>query len=99
MDVEADLAEIRQPFIPTPITPEQIEQLFTSSKILSDKNIVFESMGDSAGICEADHVWRLILPRKIYCVTFYPEVCDRMPFLRLMSYGEPLFKEIFESIN
>ncbi len=98
MDVEADLAEIRQPLIPTPITPEQIEQLFTSSKILSAKNIVFESMGDSAEYCEADRVWRLILPRKTYCVTFYPEVYDRMPSLRLMSYGDPLFNEIFESI-
>jgi SNF2 family DNA or RNA helicase len=34
MDVQADLKEIRKPLVSSPITPEQIEALFTNSQIL-----------------------------------------------------------------
>jgi hypothetical protein len=46
MDVKADLAEIRLPLVSSPITSEQIEELFTHSQILLAANIFFESKDD-----------------------------------------------------
>jgi hypothetical protein len=86
MDVEADLAEIRQPLQPTPITPEQIEKLFTNSKILRANQIFFEAIGD--------RIWQLSYLNKTYSVTFYPDVFEEMPSLRLLNFGEPLFQKL-----
>ncbi|MEQ8463999.1 MAG: hypothetical protein RIC07_10570 [Coleofasciculus sp. E1-EBD-02] len=46
MDVEADLQDIRQPIPPTPITPETIEQLFTTSARLKSDGVEFEPLRD-----------------------------------------------------
>lgn len=90
MDVEADLEDIRKPISPTPVTPETIEQLFTASTILRSCGALFESKGE--------HTWQLTYKGRNYRVTFYPEVFDERPSLRLMSFGEPLFEELLENI-
>jgi hypothetical protein len=86
MDVEADLAEIRQPIVQTPVTPEQIEKLFTNSKIFQANQIFFEARGD--------RTWQLSYLSKTYSVTFYPDVFEEMPSLRFLNFGEPLFYKL-----
>jgi SNF2 family DNA or RNA helicase len=91
MDVEADLAEIRQPLQPSPVTPEQIETLFTNSKILRGKRIIFEALGD--------RTWQLFDRQNTYRITFYPEVIDEIPSIRLLSFGDPLFEMLIALIS
>jgi Helicase conserved C-terminal domain len=86
MDVKADLTEIRQPLASSPITPEQIEDLFIYSQILLAANIFFELKGD--------RIWELTYKNKIYSVPFYPEVFDEKPSLRLMTFGDTLFEQL-----
>ena len=90
MDVQADLKEIRKPLVSSPVTPEQIEALFTNSQLLLAQNIFFESKGD--------RIWELTDKDKNYLITFYAEVFDEKPSLRLMSLGEPLFQKLLEII-
>jgi SNF2 family DNA or RNA helicase len=90
MDVEADLEDIRKPISPAPVTPETIEQLFTTSAILESCGALLTS--------KSDRTWQLTYKGLNYGVTFYPEVFDEMPSLRLMSFGEPLFEELLENV-
>lgn len=90
MDVEADLAEIRKPISPAPTMPEAIEQLFTSSMLARAAGIVFEQA--------EHHTWRLTYQQQNYTVTFYPNVFDASPSLRLMSFGDPLFEELLRQV-
>jgi len=89
MDVEADLQDIRQPIPPTPITPETIEQLFTTSARLKSEGVEFEPL--------RDRIWQFTYQGQHYNVTFYPDVFDEMPSLRLMSFGEPLFEQLLNT--
>jgi hypothetical protein len=99
MDVESDLEDIRKPISPTPVTPETIEQLFTTSTILKSCGALFESKSDrKKGGGEANRTWQLTYNGRNVSVTFYPEVFDEMPSLRLMSFGEPLFEELLENV-
>ncbi len=88
IDVEADLAAIRKPITPTPFTIEQIEQLFTTSALLKSKGVVSEALGDRA--------WQLTFQGKKHTVTFYPEVFEAKPSLRLMNFGDPLFEQLIK---
>ncbi|HEY9769970.1 MAG TPA: helicase-related protein [Coleofasciculaceae cyanobacterium] len=90
MDVQADLKEIRKPLVSSPVTPEQIEALFTNCRMLIAENIFFESKGN--------RVWEMTYKNKVYSVTFYPEVFDENPSLRLMTFGDYLFQKILEVI-
>ncbi len=90
MDVEADLEDIRKPISPAPVTPETIEQLFTTSTILRSCGALLTS--------KSDRTWELTYKGRNVSVTFYPEVFDEMPSLRLMSFGEPLFEELLENV-
>jgi hypothetical protein len=99
MDVEADLEDIRKPISPAPVTPETIEQLFTTSTILRSCGAFFESKSDRPkGGGEANRSWQLTYKGWNVSVTFYPEVFDEMSSLRLMSFGEPLFEELLENV-
>ncbi|HBB35650.1 MAG TPA: helicase [Cyanobacteria bacterium UBA8803] len=89
MDIEADLEDIRRPIPPLPITPETIEQLFTTSTILQSCSVLFES--------KSERTWQLTYKGQNYSITFYPELFDEMPSLRLMSFGEPLFEELLSN--
>lgn len=89
MDLDADLAEIQKPITSSPFTPEFIEQLFTSSAILTTSGVQFER--------KSGRTWQLIYKGQNYTVTFYPNVFDEMPSLRLMSFGDPLFEELLNA--
>ncbi|MDB9344567.1 helicase-related protein, partial [Nodularia spumigena CS-588/06] len=91
MDLDADLAEIQKPITPSPFTPEIIEQLFTSSAILTARGVQFES--------RSERTWQLIYQGQNYTVTFYPDVFDEMPSLRLMNFGEPLFEKLLQVVE
>ncbi|MCC2691616.1 helicase-related protein [Nodularia sp. LEGE 04288] len=91
MDLDADLAEIQKPMTPSPFTPEIIEQLFTSSAILTARGVQFES--------RSERTWQLIYQGQNYTVTFYPDVFDEMPSLRLMNFGEPLFEKLLQVVE
>ena len=93
MDLEADIAEIQKPIAPSPFQPESIEQLFTTSVIFNNQSILFTRIQDK------DKVWQLLYKGNIYNVTFYPNVFDEMPSLRLMSFGDPLFEEILQKVR
>jgi hypothetical protein len=86
MDLDADLAEIQKPIISTPFTPENIQQLFTSSEILRANGVKFEK--------STEGVWRLSYKEQNYLVTFYPNIFDEISSLRLMNFGDPLFERL-----
>jgi len=88
LDVEADLEEICQPIASAPITTEAIEQIFTNSALLKSSGAVFETA--------SRRTWQLIYKGQTHAVTFYPEVFDQNPSLRLMNFGYPLFKELIK---
>jgi SNF2 family DNA or RNA helicase len=91
MDLDADLAEIQKPIPPTPFTPESIEHLFTTSTILKSTGVIFQLNGE--------RTWLLIYKGKEYQITFYPDVFDEMPSLRLINFGEPLFAELLHLVQ
>ena len=93
MDLEADLAEIQKPIHPTPFTPETIEQLFTTSAILKTCGAIFTPSQQSTGASQ-QKTWDLAYQGYNNTVTFYPDVFDKMPSLRLMTFGDPLFEEL-----
>ncbi|MBW4646162.1 MAG: DEAD/DEAH box helicase family protein [Goleter apudmare HA4340-LM2] len=84
MDLDADLAEIQKPIPSAPFMPEIIEQLFTDSAILKACGVQFER--------RSERTWQLNYKGQDYTVTFYPNVFDEMPSLRLMNFGDPLFE-------
>jgi len=90
MDVEADLAELRQAIAPSPVSAEDLEQLFTTSKLLQANGANFEK--------EDDSIWKLIYKSQAYLVTFRPAVFDEHPSLRLMTFGDPLFESLLSAI-
>jgi len=65
---------------------DAIENLFTTSLILKSSGVTFEPKGERK--------WLLTYKGKKYMVTFYPDVFDETPTLRLISFGEPLFTEL-----
>ena len=87
MDVAADLEEISKPIPPAPVTPEAIEQLFTTSTLLRACGATFQQSGH----------WQLTYKGQKYSVTFHPHVFDEMPSLRFMTFGDPLFESLLES--
>lgn len=90
MDVEADIAEIQKPIPLSPFASEEIEQLFTTSQILNSKGIKFEKT--------LDKVWNLHFQQQKYQITFYPDVFDEFPSIRLMSFGDPIFEKILNCV-
>ncbi|WP_319421500.1 DEAD/DEAH box helicase [Pleurocapsa sp. FMAR1] len=86
MDVQADLKEIQKPLVVSPITSEQIEALLTNSQMLIANDIFFEPQGD--------RIWELTYKNEVYIVTFYVNVFDKKPSLRLMNFGDPLFRQL-----
>jgi len=96
MDLDADLAEIQKPMTPTPLTPQMIEQLFTCSEIMQAIAVSFIPQTESSN---QHRVWQLAYKGQNYTVTFYPDVFEEMPSLRLMSFGDPLFEELLQKAH
>jgi len=88
MDVEADLAELRKPIAPAPVSAEDLEQLFTTSKLLKAAGATFEQEGNG--------IWTLTYRSQSYRITFSPTVFDEHPSLRFMSFGELLFEGLYQ---
>lgn len=91
MDLDADLAEIQKPIPATPFTPESIEHLFTTSTILKSTGVIFE--------LKDEKTWLVTYKNREYMITFYPDMFDEVPSLRLMNFGEPLFAEFLQMIQ
>lgn len=90
MDMDADIAEIQKPIPASPFRPESIEQLFTNSIILKNFNVIFAPAQNKA--------WKLTYRRNTYNITFYPQIFDENPSLRLMNFGDYLFEELLELV-
>ncbi len=88
MDMDADLAEIQKPIAPSPFTPQNIEQLFTTSVTLKNCHVIFTP--------SQQKTWQLTYQGNIYNITFYPHIFDETPSLRLMSFGDALFEELLQ---
>lgn len=73
---------------PTPFTPESIEHLFTTSTILKTAGVIFQPKDEKT--------WLLTYKNREYMITFYPNMFDEIPSLRLMNFGEPLFAEFLQ---
>jgi SNF2 family DNA or RNA helicase len=86
MDVEADIAEIQKPIAQSPFSSDAIEQLLTNSLLLKSKGVEFNK--------ESAQIWQLVYQQSNYRITFYPDVFDEFPSLRLMNFGDPLFEQI-----
>ncbi|MBW4507166.1 MAG: hypothetical protein KME64_11730 [Scytonematopsis contorta HA4267-MV1] len=91
MDLSADIASIQKPIISAPFTPLSIEHLFTTSAIFQSMGIIFSRAGDK--------IWQLTYKGQSYNVTFYPEVFDEMPSLRLMNFGDALFEKLLQAVG
>ncbi|EAZ90669.1 hypothetical protein CY0110_32015 [Crocosphaera chwakensis CCY0110] len=85
MNVDADLAKVRQPIPSSPLTCQDIEKLFTQSHILKSKGTEFRKIDNN--------IWEVLYQHQTYQVTFYPDNFDEFPSLRLMTWGEPLFEK------
>jgi SNF2 family DNA or RNA helicase len=90
MSVESDLEYLRQAIASSPITCEKTEELFTNSVIFPSIGVEFIETGD--------RTWQISHKGKTYNVTFYPDVFDEFPSLRLMSLSEPLFEYLLLSL-
>ena len=86
MNVDADLQLINKSIPPSPLSPEQVEEIITNSRLLKSKGIEFEP--------QDNNTWLLNFDKKSYRVTFYPDIFDEYPSLKLMTIGEPLFKQL-----
>ncbi|MEB3309750.1 MAG: helicase-related protein, partial [Snowella sp.] len=90
MNVESDITEVRQPLTPSLMTPKEVEQLFTQSLILKKRGFKF--------LEENKRIWTIKQDKTHYKVTFYPEIYDEHSSLRLMTYGDPFFKQLLTII-
>lgn len=86
MNIEADSVELGASFPSSPISLQEIERLLTTSVVLKSKGCIFEPT--------AKRIWLLTFEGSKYSVTFYPEIFDETPSLRLMNFGDPLFEKI-----
>ncbi len=97
IDVEADLAEIRQPIVSTPFTTEQIEQLFTRSALLKSKGAILEATCNYASrSAGSNRTWQLTFQGKKYTVTFFPNVFEAKRSVRFLNFGDPLFEQLLQ---
>ncbi|MBE9215086.1 DEAD/DEAH box helicase family protein [Plectonema cf. radiosum LEGE 06105] len=90
MDMDADKNEIQKPIVPTPFTPQVIENLFNTSITLKNSNVIFTP--------SQEKTWQLIYKDNTYNITFYPQIFDEKPSLRLMNFGDSLFEELLELV-
>lgn len=90
ININADIAEIQKPIATAPFTLESIEKLFTTSTILQSKGITFTQ--------SQPQIWELVYKQQNYTVTFYPDIYDEKPSLRLMNFGEPLFEKLLSTL-
>jgi hypothetical protein len=86
MDIEADLAEIRQPLIHSSISPSDLEMKMPSSVLLKQRGVIW--------ISKSAKVWQLIYANRRYEVTFDPKIFDDNPSLRLLLPGDPLLDDL-----
>lgn len=86
MNVDADLQLVTQKIPPNPLPPEKIEQIFTQSRWLQSQGIIFEA--------QENKIWLLKWQKSTYHVTFYPDVYEEYPSVKLMSLGEPLVEKL-----
>jgi len=95
MDVAADLAELEKPIPQTNLTPEAIEHLFTTAKILKSLGIHFQAT-------TKPKIWELIQEHdnstRIKRVTFDPATFDQHPSLQLMTWGNSLVESILAQV-
>lgn len=87
-DVDADLVAVQTPLPTSPITPEAIEQLMTTSQILASQGVNWVNLGEKK--------WELHHYNQSDRVTFYPEVFAEDSSLHLMSFGDPLFETLLQ---
>jgi len=91
IDVDSDLQEVREKIAPSPITPQEIEALFTTSNTLREAGYLFQDLGEKK--------WLVTDQGKVYQVTFYPDIYDEFPQGRLMSFGDKLFEKMLNCFN
>jgi SNF2 family DNA or RNA helicase len=96
LDVEADIASIRQPQPPSPVTKEDLEKWFTSSPSLEQAEVKFTEIEENRNSEKKGKQWQLTWKEKTELVTFNPEQFEENPSLRLMSAGDRLFEELIE---
>ncbi|NET09059.1 MAG: DEAD/DEAH box helicase, partial [Symploca sp. SIO2B6] len=84
MDVEADLQDIRQPIPPSPVSPRDIEQCLTRSKLLQDQGVQFKVVEPG--------IWDVTYQQQTHKVTFMPSIFEEKPSVQLMAWVNPLFE-------
>ncbi|NCO73762.1 MAG: DEAD/DEAH box helicase family protein [Cyanobacteria bacterium] len=101
INVSADLQLVNQKIPPNPLPPKKVEQIFTQSRWLQSQGITFQDKDDDETLlwhledCSlSDRIWLLKWQKSTYHVTFYPEVYEEHPSVKLMSLGEPLVEKL-----
>ncbi|MGA1623506.1 MAG: helicase-related protein [Synechocystis sp.] len=92
MDVEADIASLRQPQPPSPITQADMEQWLTTSHTLHQAQIQWQKMSEDT--------WHLHHPDHPtpHTVTFDPQRFEENPDLQLMAIGNRIFEAIVSTV-
>ena len=91
IDVESDLKEVREFITPSPISAQEIEALFTTSKTLAEAGYTFLDL--------SERKWQVNYKDKTYEVTFYPDVYDEFPSLIYLSFGDKLFEKMLKELS
>jgi hypothetical protein len=99
INVSADLELIKQPIPPNPLFPQLVEKLFTNSSILKSKGIEFIPSENQTWLLSIVSSSKSIKLKKTYHVTFYPEIFEDYPSLKLMSMGDTLFDRIVNQVR
>ncbi|WP_373478328.1 DEAD/DEAH box helicase [Geminocystis sp.] len=105
INVSADLQLVNQKIPPNPLPPKKVEQIFTQSRWLQSQGITFQDKDDDETLlwhledCSlSDRIWLLTWKTQTYHVTFYPEVYEEYPSVKLMSLGEPLVEKLLSLV-
>ena len=96
IDVDADIASLRQPQPPSLINQAEMERWLTTSPTLLQRGIQWQKVSEG--------LWQLINhpsnPNPISeTVTFNPQRFEENPSSRLLAIGDPVFKELMEKIE
>jgi ERCC4-related helicase len=89
-DIDADLKELATGIPPTPFSPNELEQLFTTSPLLKHLGYHFTP--------KAPGTWIMSCPPHEIEATFDPRIFDLHPSLHLLNHGDPWFESMLAAI-
>lgn len=72
-----------------PRIADEKKRIAEEQALLHSKGIIFTQ--------SQPQIWEILYKQQNYTVTFYPDVYDEKPSLRLINFCEPLFEELLSA--